>query len=291
MWGSGAWGPTWIEGLGCGCPERSHSWGSGLYPQTPAGLPALAPARSLAAPAGPAAAGCCSFTLPRPSLSFTCELGCHLSEASPTSQPTSARRPLIFTTWGRPVRCAHEDVSAGGSGGPRLGGASLGRAASVGAGSEPRPPPRVPQPLGLLVEGPEDHDLLLPGSVLYHAHHALQAGEAGRAPHPGPGQRPVPHVEWERGGARLPRGAAQKTAGCPVSLGRLPSGPGRHPSPRRTGVSRLLSLGGTTRAPQPRRPGRPSRRRACRSITTAAWTVCGRTSSRRSTRSSRPWRT
>lgn len=192
MWGSGAWGPTWIEGLGspgtkgllgCGCPEHRHSWGSGLYLQTPAGLPALAPARSLAAPAGPAAAGCCSFTLPRLSSSFTCELGCHLSEASPTSQPTSARHPLIFTTWGRLVCPAREDVSAGGSGGPRLGGASLGRAASVGAGSEPRPPPRVPQPLGLLVEGPEDHDLLLPGSVLYHAHHALQAGEAGRAPH------------------------------------------------------------------------------------------------------------
>lgn len=73
----------------------------------------------------------------------------------------------------------------------------------------------------------------------------------GGPPHPGPGQRPVPHVERERGGARLPRGAAQKTAGRPVSLGRLPSGPGRHPAPRRTRVSRLLSLGGTTRAPQP----------------------------------------
>lgn len=33
------------------------------------------------------------------------------------------------------------------------------------------------------MEGSEDHGLLLPGSVLHHAHHALQTGEAVKAPH------------------------------------------------------------------------------------------------------------
>lgn len=125
-----------------------------------------------------------------------------------------------------------------------------------GPGTTPALALRVPQPLGLLVEGPEDHDLLLPGSVLRHAHHAVQTGERGKAPRSlAQGSPLLLHLE------RGQRGDGKASSGSPGLGARVAFVPAARSSP---GVSRPLGSGGIPRGPPATLPAlSPGPRRPC----------------------------